>query len=129
MFDAAPDNHGLRRAVYLELAARGHVRAVEDLAHELVVGNRGTPLDLAAWLRAWQQRATTRAAAAELVAAAEPLLPKAGNEPAVYLCLGQALALAFPDRELDARRCFERVLQIAPYGPFAELAKAALGQR
>ncbi|HEU4417491.1 MAG TPA: hypothetical protein VFT55_01055, partial [Planctomycetota bacterium] len=124
--DEVPDNSHLRDAIYEHLAAANSIHAVEELAQRYAARQRPQATDLVAWLAAWQHRTKEPPAAREQFDAALRAVQQHPREAALYLCLGRAAKLAFPEQPVKARQCFDRILSLATRGAIAGQARTEL---
>jgi hypothetical protein len=123
-----PAQRALRQHVYGLLAAHGQHDALLALAQRFAVGAECQPCDLVAWIAASSRKVTTTAEAKAWFDAALDAARKAPREASLYLWLGRAADRAFPDEPNKARPCYERALELAPYGDIATAARKALGK-
>lgn len=128
VLEARSGEHELRRHVYGQLAAHGQHEALHQLAARFALGAEQKPCDLVAWIAAGSRKVTTTDEAKAWMDAALDAVRKAPREAALYLWLGRAVDRAFPGEPQKSRPCYERALELAPYGDVAASARKALGQ-
>lgn len=128
VLEARSGEHELRRHVYGQLAAHGQHEALRQLAARFASGAEWKPCDLVAWIAAGSRKVTTTEEAKAWMDAALDAVRKAPREAALYLWLGRAVDRAFPGEPQRSRSCYERVLELAPYGDLAASARKALGR-
>ncbi|MCA3009722.1 MAG: hypothetical protein INH34_15210 [Phycisphaerales bacterium] len=128
VLEARSGEHELRRHVYGQLAAHGQHEALRQLASRFALGAEQQPCDLVAWIAAGSRKVTTTEEAKAWMDAALDAVRKAPREAALYLWLGRAVDRAFPDEPQKSRPCYERALELAPYGDVAASARKALGR-
>lgn len=128
VFAANESNVVLRRYAYRTLGANGRHALVERLSQPFAQKSDAATDDLVAHVAARGLREPSAEESEAWFDAALAAVQKAPREAALYYWLGRAAERAFPGDAEKSRPCYERVLELQPYGAVAEAARKALAR-
>lgn len=121
-----PQNVALRRHAYSRLAAANAWSELAELAGEAVAKKERGPDHVVAWLCARERLLANGAADAELERDVLAAIAEHGRDVRLWLLLGGCSERQTPAATERARACYERALELRPYGELYASANAAL---
>jgi len=124
---ARKQNLYLRDKVYKQLAAYGREEILESVANRLVSGEDAAVIDLVAATAGRLAGDLSTDKFEGLIRDLRDGIEKNPQEVALYLLLGSVYEQSsIPDKVKYGRACYEKAVELQPYGPHAEAANEAL---